>query len=67
MNFKNIINDGTMYSWEVSHVLVDDFLVYFQKVKLLSFEEQFDEKVQQVDFKYQQKINDLITQNIELR
>ncbi|XP_078324675.1 flagellum-associated coiled-coil domain-containing protein 1-like isoform X2 [Crassostrea virginica] len=37
------------------------------KVKLLSFEEQFDEKVQQVDFKYQQKINDLITQNIELR
>lgn len=67
MNFKNIINDGTMYSWEVSHVLVDDFFVYFQKVKLLSFEEQFDEKVQQVDFKYQQKINDLITQNIELR
>ena len=67
MNFKHIINDGTMYSWEVSHVLVDDFLVYFQKVKLLSFEEQFDEKVQQVDFKYQQKINDLITQNIELR
>ena len=48
-------------------MLVDDFLVYFQKVKLLSFEEQFDEKVQQVDFKYQQKINDLITQNIELR
>lgn len=37
------------------------------KVKLLSFEEQFEEKVQQVDFKYQQKINDLITQNIELR
>ena len=67
MNFKNIINDGTMYSLEVSHVLVDDFFVYFQKVKLLSFEEQFDEKVQQVDFKYQQKINDLITQNIELR
>lgn len=67
MNFKNIINDETMYSWEVSLVLVDDFFVYFQKVKLLSFEEQFDEKVQQVDFKYQQKINDLITQNIELR
>ena len=67
MNFKNIINDGTMYSWEVSRLIVDDFLVYFQKVKLLSFEEQFDEKVQQVDFKYQQKINDLITQNIELR
>lgn len=40
---------------------------FFQKVKLLSFEEQFEEKVQQVDFKYQQKINDLITQNIELR
>ena len=67
MNFKNIINDGTMYSWEVSHVSIDDLFVYFQKVKLLSFEEQFDEKVQQVDFKYQQKINDLITQNIELR
>lgn len=67
MNFKHIINDETMYSWEVSRVLVDDFFVYFQKVKLLSFEEQFDEKVQQVDFKYQQKINDLITQNIELR
>ncbi|XP_056011377.1 flagellum-associated coiled-coil domain-containing protein 1-like isoform X1 [Ostrea edulis] len=37
------------------------------KVKLLSFEEQFEEKVQQVDTKYQQKINDLITQNVEIR
>lgn len=48
--------------------VISMFAVYiFQKVKLLSFEEQFEEKVQQVDFKYQQKINDLITQNIELR
>ncbi|KAK3083253.1 hypothetical protein FSP39_017702 [Pinctada imbricata] len=37
------------------------------QVRLLSFEEQFEDKVQQVDAKYQKKINDLMTQNVELR
>ncbi|CAG2243875.1 unnamed protein product [Mytilus edulis] len=37
------------------------------KVKLMSFEEQFEEKVQQVDDKYKDQINSLMTKNVELR
>lgn len=37
------------------------------KVKLMSFEEQFEQKVQQVDDKYKDQINNLMTKNVELR
>ncbi|XP_033728404.1 flagellum-associated coiled-coil domain-containing protein 1-like isoform X2 [Pecten maximus] len=37
------------------------------RVKLMSYEEQFEEKVSGVDEKYKKKIHDLMTQNIELR
>ena len=37
------------------------------KVKLMSFEEQFEAKVQQVDDKYKDHINSLMTKNVELR
>ncbi|XP_069107703.1 flagellum-associated coiled-coil domain-containing protein 1-like isoform X2 [Argopecten irradians] len=37
------------------------------RVKLMSYEEQFEDKVSGVDEKYKKKINDLMTQNIELR
>lgn len=33
----------------------------------MSFEEQFEEKVQQVDDKYKDQINSLMTKNVELR
>ncbi|KAL3854609.1 hypothetical protein ACJMK2_013872 [Sinanodonta woodiana] len=37
------------------------------KVRLLSFEEQFDTKVQEVDEKYKKRIEELMTQNTELK
>ncbi|XP_064598499.1 repetitive organellar protein-like [Liolophura sinensis] len=37
------------------------------KVRLLTFEEQFDEKVAQVDDKYKQMMHDLMSRNTELR
>ncbi|XP_053385935.1 flagellum-associated coiled-coil domain-containing protein 1-like isoform X7 [Mercenaria mercenaria] len=37
------------------------------KVRLFAFEEQFDQKVQEVDEKYKQKIDELMTQNTELK
>ncbi|XP_060076195.1 DNA ligase 1-like [Ylistrum balloti] len=37
------------------------------RVKLMSYEEQFEDKVSGVDEKYKKKIHDLMTQNIELR
>lgn len=36
-------------------------------MKLMSFEEQFEAKVQQVDDKYKDHINSLMTKNVELR
>ena len=41
--------------------------ILFQKVRLLAFEEQFDQKVQEVDEKYKQKMEELMTQNTELK
>jgi hypothetical protein len=38
-----------------------------QKVRLFAFEEQFDKKVQEVDEKYKEKIDELMTQNTELK
>ncbi|OWF44605.1 amyotrophic lateral sclerosis 2 chromosomal region candidate gene 12 protein-like isoform X2 [Mizuhopecten yessoensis] len=37
------------------------------RVKLMSYEEQFEDKVSSVDEKYKKKIHDLMRQNIELR
>ncbi|KAL4217347.1 hypothetical protein ACF0H5_023798 [Mactra antiquata] len=37
------------------------------KVRLFAFEEQFDQKVQEVDEKYKKKIDELMTQNTELK
>ncbi|XP_060575551.1 RB1-inducible coiled-coil protein 1-like [Ruditapes philippinarum] len=37
------------------------------KVRLFAFEEQFDQKVQEVDEKYKAKIDELMTQNTELK
>jgi hypothetical protein len=34
---------------------------------LFAFEEQFDQKVQEVDEKYKAKIDELMTQNTELK
>ena len=38
-----------------------------QKVKLMDFEQRFQEKVMEVDDKYRLKLQDLMTQNTELK
>ena len=40
--------------------------VWLQKVRLMDFEQRFQEKVMEVDDKYRLKLQDLMTQNTEL-
>lgn len=45
-------------------------LFYFQtsqKVRLVDFEERFEDKVSQVDAKYRDRLEELMAQNIELK
>ena len=41
--------------------------VVLQKVRLMDFEQRFQEKVMEVDDKYRLKLQDLMTQNTELK
>ena len=41
--------------------------VWLQKVRLMDFEQRFQEKVMEVDDKYRLKLQDLMTQNTELK
>ena len=43
------------------------FFLNFQKVKLLGYEEHFEEKCQEIDEKYKSQIEELKQTNIELR
>ena len=39
----------------------------FQKIRLLGFEKNFDDKIQEIDEKYQAQMHELMTQNSEIR
>ena len=56
-----------MMGKSVRQIWVNDISISLQKVRLLAFEEQFDLKVQEVDEKYKKKMEELMTQNTELK
>ncbi|XP_052236733.1 myosin-3-like isoform X2 [Dreissena polymorpha] len=58
---KNSYNETCQQLANITRTLTDT------KMRLLAFEEQFDLKVQEVDEKYQSRINDLLTEKTELK